>query len=275
MNINDLLVSETLKEGFKLMFRLISDGIVMLVERKLFQPQDQPTIVSQHTSSTLSTDPDSPDNPRKRPCDGSPRAAKRARLQSFPPLHEINRIHLRRVVWMPRFEEAYPSNLSQSVELIGGSILSDALHTILQEFPSITHRRALCKYLEGDSKMHEFAIHYQMHHLLNPNLAGTAEHKKQLAGCFKVYLGALYLDDTDEGIDMVTDFITELIRPIINASKNLDSVSTQAKRDLKSSLGPKRCALRYVAQPDENGLFPHTVWCVVKDEVLGTGRGIT
>jgi hypothetical protein len=36
-----------------------------------------------------------------------------------------------------------------------------------------------------------------------------------------------------------------------------------------------RSALRYVAQPDENGLFPHTVLCRVNDEVLGTGNGIT
>ena len=44
---------------------------------------------------------------------------------------------------------------------------------------------------------------------------------------------------------------------------------------LERSLVPMRSALRYVAQPDENGLFPHTVLCRVNDEVLGTGNGIT
>jgi hypothetical protein len=33
--------------------------------------------------------------------------------------------------------------------------------------------------------------------------------------------------------------------------------------------------MRYVAVPNADGLFPHTVLCRVKDEVIGTGNGFT
>jgi hypothetical protein len=76
-----------------------------------------------------------------------------------------------------------------------------------------------------------------MDRLLNPNLAGRAEHETQLSGCFKVYLGAPYMD---KGIDLVTDFVTKLIRPIIEAKKSLKPVNTRAKRDLRVAMAVVR-----------------------------------
>jgi hypothetical protein len=162
----------------------ISGGILNMLERKLFRSQDQPpsTCCCQQPSSlTSSTVPEGrPDTsvkqarmtqpssscskrrplqarnkvPRKRDSDDSPQAGKRRRLESGSPLDDIEVTHRRRVVWMPRFEEAYPCSISKSVQLLGGSILSKILHKILlQEFPSSTNRSAIRKFVRDDSTL--------------------------------------------------------------------------------------------------------------------------
>jgi hypothetical protein len=64
---------------------------------------------------------------------------------------------------------------------------------------------------------------------------------------------------------MVMDFITKLMRPIIEANKRLEPVNIHAKVELATKLGPWRTALKFVQVPGENSPYPCTVECRIKE----------
>jgi hypothetical protein len=77
----------------------------------------------------------------------------------------------------------------------------------------------------------------------------------------------------DKGINTVTDFITKLMRPTIEANKRLEPVNIHANGELATKLGPWRtAALKFVGVPDANSPYPGTVECRIKEKVIGSGR---
>jgi dsRNA-specific ribonuclease len=202
----------------------------------------------------------------------NPKAAKPLPLESYIALSDDTEdSHRRRVVWTRRFEETFSSSSIEMMEHQGGIILSFVLREILVQFPSTeTERSAISEFLECDLTLHHFAVMYNMDDLLNSNLTCSAEDKKLLACYFRIALGALH---EDKGTDVVKVFIYNLVRPIIEVNMSLDPVNTEAKTALEGRLGLMRCTLQYVEVC--HALYPHTVLCIVQDEVTGRGHGLT
>ena len=165
-------------------------------------------------------------------------------------------------------EEANPTR-TESLERYGGRILRDVLRTILLPEIASVYRSALMKFLLHKSQLYHLDI---MDGRLCLNLTGSTEHDKQPAGCLNVYIAALHME---KGPGLVTDVVTNLFGLIIQANKNLEAVSPWAVWRLKERLGPMRSAhVSYVAEPDADGLFPCTVLCLEKGQVLGIGHGM-
>jgi ribonuclease-3 len=227
--------------------------------------------------------------PRRQ--DGQP-LYKQRRTQKMwpPPLPEFSNKRLENQVFTHKSvanEKYYLSKTqlldhhNERVEFMGDAVLNFIMSNLVYKwFPDASEGdlTAMRSLLVCNDTLWDWGTMYGLEKRLQTRFDILAESEgkksKVIADTMEAYIGGLYMDPA-QGPEAVREWITDLVKPMINdmnkERESTEPIDKQAKQQLYVQVGSHDMVPEYVTVIEGDNLTPFTVECRMGDDIIGVG----